>query len=430
MIKNGKVRTKSGAASFYIVSISTLILTIIAMSFIAIIVSEVERTLNNDLSNSAYDSALAGVEDAKVAYLDYQSCLNQGETAKAPTGSGAVTCGEIIWYMEHPDCDMVGHILQRIGKNEKGEVLIQETKSAANNNGMAQAYTCTTIENKLDDYRATLTSGSSSQLIPLSFDNTEASSIGSIRVSWYSDTDGTTYNFGNKSAFTPAVTDRLATPPTISVQLIQTAATFYIDQFSKSISGTTDRGTLYLVASDDRASSHSYHDGFYDISSDNVIKNSDFQSFVKANDKTDKNVPILVYCPKNSGMEFACSASIQLPSPVGGSRNSDTFMLLVSLPYGGPDTEISIEACTNNADGFCTSTTYSAGAEHEKAQFKGAQISIDSTGRANNLYRRVMTRLETTDIYYSYPFYAIQLIGDGGNVLVKDLTVTSEQNFK
>ena len=67
---------KNGAASFYIVAISTLILVIIAASFAAVIISEVARSSNDDLAQSAYDSALAGVEDAKLAYYNYQNCKN------------------------------------------------------------------------------------------------------------------------------------------------------------------------------------------------------------------------------------------------------------------------------------------------------------------------------------------------------------------
>ena len=72
-----KRRIKEGAASFYVVALSTLILMIIATSFAAIIISEVTRTMNDDLSQSAYDSAMAGIEDAKLAFYNYQNCLAQ-----------------------------------------------------------------------------------------------------------------------------------------------------------------------------------------------------------------------------------------------------------------------------------------------------------------------------------------------------------------
>ncbi|MDO5481354.1 MAG: hypothetical protein Q4F60_03360, partial [Candidatus Saccharibacteria bacterium] len=74
-------KTRVGAASFYVVVFTTTLFTVITMSFIRLMVYETTRTINNDLSNSAYDSALAGVEDAKIALLKYQSCINAGKTS-------------------------------------------------------------------------------------------------------------------------------------------------------------------------------------------------------------------------------------------------------------------------------------------------------------------------------------------------------------
>ena len=75
-----KEKFKKGAASFYNVAFSTLILIIIATSFAVAIVAEVTRSSNDDLSQSAYDAALAGIEDAKLTFMNYQNCINSGTT--------------------------------------------------------------------------------------------------------------------------------------------------------------------------------------------------------------------------------------------------------------------------------------------------------------------------------------------------------------
>ena len=49
------------------------------------------------------------------------------------------------------------------------------------------------------------------------------------------------------------------------------------------------------------------------------------------------------------------------------------------------------------------------------------QVLVDSTGRANDLYRRVEVRLEPSENIFDYPFYAIQ-----AENIDKDLTVTEE----
>ena len=71
-------RFKQGAASFYMVAITTLVLVIIATSFAAVIIAEIARTSNDDLAQSAYDAAMAGVEDARLAYYNYSNCIEKG----------------------------------------------------------------------------------------------------------------------------------------------------------------------------------------------------------------------------------------------------------------------------------------------------------------------------------------------------------------
>ena len=150
-----KRRTKEGAASFYVVAFSTLILMIIATSFAAIIISEVTRTMNDDLSQSAYDSAMAGIEDAKLAFHNYQNCLSQQND-----GNGGVTerCAEIMRLMNGDDfdseeCDMVAKMIERRGEDG---VIIEESNTNNVGNNMQQAYTCVTMTNKISNYWSTL----------------------------------------------------------------------------------------------------------------------------------------------------------------------------------------------------------------------------------------------------------------------------------
>ena len=89
-----KKKFKKGAASFYVVAFSTLILVVIAASFATVVISEVIRGSNDDLSQSAYDAALAGVEDARLAYANYRRCLLKNTGATAPNGDGSLTCAE------------------------------------------------------------------------------------------------------------------------------------------------------------------------------------------------------------------------------------------------------------------------------------------------------------------------------------------------
>ena len=430
---------KKGAASFYIVALSTLILVIIAVSFASVIISEVTRSSNDDLSQSAYDSALAGVEDAKLAFYNYQACLEKGATAIEPNGDGEISCGEIIYWMEHSDgskgynnpCDMVAHILGRINELEDGEVVVEESSAAGNN--MQQAYTCAEIKTSLTDYRGSLTSGNPTRVVQVKLDGVSASAIKKVKVSWYSDSTGAVTNYtnfkNNKVTFPSLSSTQASTPPTIAVQLIQTAASFNLSQFDVVNGTDTNRATVYLVPTNnaDAAKSANKPDNYIGIynGSENVLSK---EQIAKTNDRTVKNLPYVVYC--NNDSDFLCSTTFTLPEPVGGARNDETFLFTLTIPYGQPDTDFSLEFyCADGA--VCGSVAAVAdGASGSQAHVKGIQINVDSTGRANDLYRRVETRMDTSDIYFPYPQYAVELLGDDSDSLLKkSLTVTKEWDF-
>lgn len=425
-----KIHTKSGAASFYIVAFTTLLLSVIVVGFITIILSEMARTANNDLSQSAYDSALAGVEDAKVAILNYQSCLEQGAVETIPIeDSSAVTCGEIIYYMNHPDCDTVGHILGRIGKNERKEVLVEETTKTSGGgakNNMQQAYTCVKINSTLDDYRSNMTSANSSRVVQVHLDGASAKDVKSIRLSWYSGLDGNvakTLSFSqgtsNNLLFPELKSNVTPVPPVISVQMLQSATNFTMDQFEQTQGDTTNRGTIFLVPKITKSTNenHARYASYIDATMDNTISSS--EGFLKSNDKTAENLPFAVYCPKDANTEFACSVSIGIPKPVGGDRNENTFIFVISLPYQRPDTDFSLEVCSSD---FCDIESFSAEVNNGKIRLRNVQTSIDSTGRANDLYRRVEVRVEPNDVYFPYPEFAVQL----DTALDKDIITTVE----
>ena len=429
---------KKGAASFYIVAFSTLILLVVVVSFATIIISEIERASNDDLSQSAYDSALAGVEDAKVALSNYQKCKESEKESGAGIASeikqddSNLTCEEIIAYVENPkyqDCDMVGHILGRIGKGESKEVEIED----AGDNKMQQAYTCVKLQTTLNDYRSTLSSSQQTKVVKVKFDGNTgenvANKITKVKISWYTN-ENESYTYSNLlSSRAGAKFYRLgliptAVPPTISLAMIQTGTTFSLKDFDMTTSGgQTNRGMLYLVPTSEETAETSKDDNYIGAWWDGTINKIRAEGFSKSNDKTATNLPYGVNCPANSGNEFACSVEIELPKPVGGTRNEDTFLFVVSLPYGKPSTDFSLEFF---CDGTCTDkpvkTINEKGEVEEtkgtssQAKLNGVQVKVDSTGRANDLYRRVETRLESeADSSYLSIMGPLELLGNSSS---------------
>ena len=428
------------------VAMATLLLGVLAVGFTTVVVNEMKRTSNFDLSKSAYDSALAGIEDAKLAIMNYRSCLEQDDVVKsadnpADSSSPVVSCSEIIWYMENPDCNMVGHILGRIpksGEHSTDEVRIQETEDVSGGTGennMEQAYTCVKITSP-HDYRTRLNTENTTRVIPIKLKSDDVSDINYINVSW-AENNGIERNFTNfqsQNGITifPTINgdQSPSNPPTIMVQLVQTAPEFSITDFDFTQGNRTDRGFVVLVPSDTRTGkthgdkSSGTH---VDVTSDNTITAA--QGFLKSNDKTSKNLPFLIDCSDatNADKAFLCSSTIELPKPVGTTnvRSEQTFTLIVSLPYESPDTEIAISLCKTKAS--CTSYSFSdeGGAIIDNSSSLPpseltSQIRIDSTGRANNLYRRVESRVETnSNLQYSFSYDAIQALGDQTDVTIK-----------
>ena len=379
------LKTKNGAASLFVVIITIILLGVVTLGFTRLILSEATQTSNNDLSQSAYDSALAGVEDAKIALLEYYNCKNSA------TGcSGAIA--SIETNMDGKNCDVVSEALGRqTGSNE--ETIIQEktTSGTDASASMEQAYTCVTINDDLEDYRTTLNSDNRLRVVPIK--TSDPNAVKKVKVQWFSDfnrTDpsSTISNWPYKNSLPTLDTNSLSdTPSFLGVQLFQTDETFSLSELSAANnSNQTDLATVYLAPTNEGSKKT--------ISASELAKTAN-----KASENTTKKIR----CAdngSNTNNGFYCTATLTLPQPFnGGNRNRDTFFLILSLPYGIPETDVAVALLDDDG---------------HTLNFKGVQASIDSTGRANDLYRRVETRVDLVDTSLPYPEFAIQMTGEGG----------------
>ena len=417
MLKKG---SKKGATSFYIVAFSTLILVVIATSYAMMAMSEMTRTMNDDLSQSAYDSALAGIEDAEVAFANYQRCLEAGDSAPN-------SCKKIMEYMKNPDCNMVGKMLYGDAIGDNGEVALGGVATTSNGKTTTtnQAYTCVRIITDVSDYRSVLGSkvGKYVETIRAGVADGGTNTVDALKFSWYTvkntgDLESTPSYLNIDGAGKPVfpTADKISVPPTIELQIVQTAEKYRLDQFDEAKEGETNRATLYLVPSEG--------------TDDTRIEAKDV---AKTNNHHATNKPFVVSC--NGDGEFYCTATIELPKAIGGTdtayRANDTFLISVSIPYEEPDTDFALELiCYNDDDcgGVISGGTEESGGS-KIVRLKKAQVAIDSTGRANDLVRRVEARLEPSDTLFGVgtqsPYYAL-MVKDG---VTKKMTVTTEKNF-
>lgn len=479
-MKTSRAKTRKGAASIYIVIFTTTLLGIIALSFVRIMLAESLRTTNYSLSQSAYNSALAGVEDAKIVLLRYQNCINK---ASYNSASGKTNNCKAYYdlftgydqaYKTSQDCGVVGRLLH--GNHSTDVETLIQTRDGSDTGTVDQAYTCVKIAAYTEDFLATLNSKNPTKLIPLRSDSPEEQAkINRIQVQWFDDDNysdvidsngnvkssytgfwkdgnkgeltGTlknnkgNYNSANSaSAFGNSFTDKSLVPPVVQVTMIQSADIFNMNQFYASAgpngSSQTNRGTLMLrptrSTSVDLRNSRQISDSgnHSNVLPRNSLAYSANKSF---------NTPLDVICNpgEQSWGTYACKADFFIPAPIGvgytdGSnntakeRNMSTSFLVVNLPYGGPETDISVKMYhCEDPTAPISSKTSSGGPNCRIVYFANVQPMVDSTGRANDLFRRVESRIELADTNFPISSYALAMTDPTNEAgIAKDFYVT------
>ena len=157
----GRYARQSGAVSLFAVIFGAMLLTIVTIGFMRLMLMDQRQASDNDLSQSAYDAALAGVEDAKRVVRAAQT----GNMQAAGVLSGPINCNMVA-------------ASGVVGGSTSGETIIQTGSGAGKK--FDQAYTCVKIAMQSQDfiYKAI---EDKSQLISLR----AVSSFNKIIIEWY-----------------------------------------------------------------------------------------------------------------------------------------------------------------------------------------------------------------------------------------------------
>ena len=428
-------KTKKGATSLIVTLFFTLLAGILVLSFISIMLSNINESTNYNLSQSAYDSALAGIEDAKIMLLEYNNCMARNDTTSN-------RCKDIVKIINkagsEDDCDIVRKALGRAaGENET--LVRSDNSSSGVDATFDMAYTCVKVSTKVPNYLGTITKDTDTKLIPLrtdsAADSTAVSAVTKVRIEWFSNEDFSTIvdnglagdyktitSFNSNATFSSNKTkasevtnnhnkfaDVATLPPTINVGLIQASTNFRLSEFTMSYNDSrTNRGRLTLRPVYDASAI----DGAGNITAQTIGADA-FPKSTKAASK-DYNVTsyqdngymavnsprdVKCYNKDTIGMHsYACSVTIALPLTYGGTQAKDTFRyLILSSPYPDPDISFSITLLNDAGN---------------TVDFVGVQSSVDSTGRANDLFRRIDARVELVDIGYPFPKYTVGIYCD------------------
>lgn len=376
-----KTSTRRGVASLYVVIFATILFGVIVLSFIRIVLSESIQSSNDDLSQSAYDSALAGVEDAKIAVNRYYQCINDPAQANCGTLFGG-NCDN--FYLKH---------YLYPSSTDSSPVVIQSSGSSSDS--FDQAYTCVIVNNVVSDYRSTLTSDNRTRVVPIGIGSNSLSGVKEIEFSWYSEINGTQFKSLNDSGKL-ADRDHASTPPVISLTLLRTGANINLDSFNNSTSG--DYSTMILLPSESNAAINNINNAtIMNAGNSAASAMSEGGALAPA-----ANTPFLIKCEH---AEFACTVRLtDLSFATGGNA-----LLVISMPYGDIITDFAVALKDNNGHAI---------------NFENVQVSVDSTGRANQLVRRVETRLDPADIFFPYPQYEVELTGSDADSLWKYFWIT------
>ncbi|MBP9667752.1 hypothetical protein KBD87_03015 [Candidatus Saccharibacteria bacterium] len=362
--------SQKGAVSLFIVIFTSLLVTVVATSFIQIMLKNQQQASNADLSQRAYDSALAGVEDAKRALVRMKECDKNGD----PCGA------QIRNALNTHTCTSL---------EATGMVDFQSSEVAVGTDpNQNQAYTCVEVELDTKYVEGNLEQDGSSSVTRLASKDV----FNKVRISWFSAADvgdatssPVYYDQTGLQGLPPKSSWPDTSPPIMRSQLLE---------FSPGVSLDTraswDR-TLFLYP-------------FKRI----AAGTSSFNFSQDARGGSAQNDPKPTVCeesftatPTNpSGSLYLCSATIVLPSDA-----RQKYLQLTAL-YNHAHYRVELLKDSHNV------------------LFDSVQPMIDSTGRASDQFRRVRARVSVGNLPTEYPSASVSVHSN----LCKNFFVTSDKS--
>lgn len=365
---------EQGAVSIFIVIFFSLLIGVITMSFVGIVVRGANQSTNNDLSRSAYDSAQAGVEDAKRAIAAYVNACNGG------TGN----CASYTGFINNQQCGSMPGFAATLGlrTGAGNEILVQSNTDTA----FDQAYTCVNTILQTPDY-INKELPQHSDVIPLK----STGAFSGVTVNWFTHTDG---SLADTQPFTPR--------PNCSVSAVSGSSCTLPTQGNWVGNGTPALLRVQLISYNGGtiADSALQSNGrtLFLYPSQGGVPNGGTVSFDQ-----DSNPPsaaagaplVPVHC-LTTGV-YSCSVNLGL-----GSNTGKTSFIRVTPIYKSATFQLQLTGGANPL-------------------FDGVQPVVDSTGRANDLFRRVEARVRMENNVL-YPEYAV----DVQNSFCKDYAVGAD----
>lgn len=381
-----------GAVSIFIVIFSTLLISTVVVGFVRLMIHEQQQATAADLSQSALNSAQAGVEDAKRAIVRYSNyCMGSSAAMAEPE------CTRLSSALNTLQCNTI----QRAGiagSEDDKEVMVRQESNEADAQ-LQQAYTCVKVQLNTTDFIGELPA-QGSRMIPLK----GTGDFNKVEVEWFSQADlksiaGDSLERVNLSDTADESLPRLGDwpsnrPALLRAQLIQFGNDFKLSDFDKTESGESNAHTLFLNPSRGGLDT-------FDFASD--IRLSPTSGLLNQVD-CDEN-----FSTDTVDKQYACKATLLLPNAVGQGDQKRTAYLRLNGLYSD-----------------ITSFRVKLVDDSSSIKFSSVQPVVDSTGRANDLFRRIQSRVEIDNSIFPFPQSSINLSSN----LCKTFKVTDrEEDF-
>lgn len=395
------MKRQKGAVSIFIVLFATMLFVAISIGFAIFMMRDQDRATDNDLSRSALDSAQAGVEDAKRVLAKYNDCTERN--------AGSPECVDLISTVRGGKCDTVAKILG--GGQVEGDKIIRQSN---NDEQLQQAYSCVKITPDTEDVVKSIKDESDMKIIPLK----GVSNYDVVEVTWSKKSEGVSYDFsqGSKNRRLNSLNVRnksnqvTAQLPTYEHWDEKWGAVMRVQAISYNAGDVNLRDldsnarTVFLYP-DNRVSRGSSSKVIemetYDLHTSHPFTDDSSRLDVAVN-KPATSVNGSSCDNRVANGEYMCKALLKLPS-----GKDTSYLTLAGIYARGKSVDVRVRLLKNDGS---------------VVKFNNVQPKIDSTGRANNEFRRVEARVEATPSEDAVPVPRAAIASDGD--LCKNYMIT------
>lgn len=368
------MKKQQGAVSIFVVIFAMLLFAAVSVGFTILMLRDQNRATDNDLSQSALDSAKAGVEDAKRVLAKYNDCKERGDTTSP-------ACAPIISAVQSGSCDTVSKLIAGIPGKE------QTVSQSEDDKLLEQAYTCVKITPNTDTVIKTIRDEGQVKLVPLK----ALGDFDTVEISWHEKQPGLVYDFsagdknsklGSEKNNASGVSHQLPTEEKWqntwgSVLRVQ-AISYTPGAFKPQDVDIKTRTTFLYPAAMTGVGATSEVD--MNLDAHRPLGDENGENIESSNGENLEGVynrPSDISCNKdvNPG-EMLCKARLKNVRP---DINHQAYLTVAG--FYQKDTPLKFEVRMLNGS--------------DTVKFDGVQPSIDATGRANDVFRRIDARVET-----------------------------------